>query len=494
MAFLGTDRTGLGQASPEEWSKLGLSAKGDPPEVLLKAAVLLSTQKRAGKKHALVQRPSFVLQKTKEQLLSSRAALFLESILEGSFGPALQEFLDLSRRQNKKLPNYLIPELMALVEKRELPWEALAPVLSKTSLSFLRLHPQWRQFAREPVPGDWESTNLEKRKAYLRFLRQVNPAEALQQLKDSWEEEAAKDKVAFLQILQENPLPQDEPFLEQWLEDKSKKVQEQAALLLLQLPESALSIRLYDYVFQHIEEKDEAPLKVHLPEEEDPFWSSLGLQQKKGRHDYQSRGAYLLGQLMSLLHPSYWNTFFNLPPEDCLKIIEAAGQRDLLQKGIVGASLFHEEQEWIDAIAHRLFMEKSRGKENYVEVLEKISAAAFNELLARQLKNQPFMEEKSLAFSAIQLCDHPWEDRLSQAIILPFQQLLASARSAQWQLFHYKTVLQIAAYRVNPHLLESLKNGWQFQSHISFHWQEDIEKFNKTLHFRKGMRKALLEE
>jgi Flp pilus assembly protein TadB len=50
-----------------------------------------------------------------------------------------------------------------------------------------------------------------------------------------------------------------------------------------------------------------------------------------------------------------------------------------------------------------------------------------------------------------------------------------------------------AAYHINPNLVNRLASGWQFQSYLGIQWQEDIEKLNKTLTFRKGMRKAILE-
>ncbi len=495
IAFLGAYRAGLDEIKPQEWQSLGLSQDEEPGRVLMKALVLSHIKSRAGKKSRSL--PTIINHSSQppDRELSSMAALFLESILEGSFSGALGEFLQLSRTKQKTIPAYLLTELMPMVEDGALSWSDLQPLLSDQAYVLLGMHPSWKKYAADTHPADWTSTDVEKRIAYLTFLRSVQADEALQMLQTNWEAEPTILKVKFLKVLKEELSPTDENFLEQCLDDADESVRKQAATLLALLPESALSVRLFEYVFAFFEEMDDGRLKVHFPQKADDYWAHTGLQNKRKKHPFQSHPAALLGQLIGYLHPSYWCTFFNASPDECLAYIEASALTVFLQRGLINAVLLHEEQDWANIMARRLFSEKSSDRSSYSAVLEKIDASTFNELLIRQLKNQSFLiEEDSLAYALIQLGDHPWTDELVKAIIPPFQQWLSSARSAQWKVWHYKQLLEIASYRINPNLLSTFRNGWQFQSYIAFQWQEEVDKFNKTLAFRKGMRKAIMEK
>ncbi len=495
IAFLGTDRTGLGEISQQDWDAFKLFPdEGDPAETLVKLAILVNTREKAGKKYPLAD---FILTSNKQtgpQQLSSRAALYLESILDNSYPGALPEFLDLVTETQQKIPTYLLPDLMALVEDQQLSWKSLQEILGPNAHSFLRLHPVWKNYISESLQGDWQSTNLKKKENFLLFLRSVHPAEAIHHLESSWEKESIKNKLHFLEILKTGLSKEDSVFLEKSLEDANLKIRHKSAELLLLIPDSSLSIQLFDLIFQHIEETEQDELMVNLPEKEDVFWKKIGFQKKDRNHDYGSQSAYLLGQLISHLHPSFWNTFLNLSPEECLLVFENSQQYRLLQKSIVAACILHQDQDWLDAIVAALFAGKGPSSDIYVDALPYVSAPTFNKVLLRQVKNKPFLlEENGLVYPTLELCEHPWSDELAFAILSPFQQWLATAQSAQWSVWHYKKILKLASYRINPNLASSLKSGWQFQSYIAFQWQEDVEKFNRRLIFRKGMRKAIME-
>ncbi len=495
IAFLGAYRAGLEAANLRNSQAPGLSDEEEPGAVLLKAMVFSGIRERAGKKCIPLAEYSRPKHSPPATELSSMAALFLESILEDRFSKALKEMLQLCKAHQKTLPTYLIPELMLLVEDQTLAFSDIDLLLSDSASALLGMHPDWKKYAECAHPSDWLSTDPAKRIGYIAFLRKIHPEEAIRILQPSWEQEPYRLKLSFLKSFRAGLSLNDEHFLEKCLDDPQKNIRKKAAALLALLPDSTLSVQLFEYMASFLEETNDERLIVHLPQQAEPYWLHLGLQNKKTTAPYQSKSATLLGSLIEYLHPSYWSTFLNAPPKTCLEKIEQTPLSDILLHGLVSAVLLHQEQEWADAMADRLFSEKKRRPAVYVEVLEKISPETFNQLLTRQLKNQAFLiEEDSLAYSLIQLSDHPWADELAKAVILPFQQWLSTARSAQWQVWHYKKILEIASYRINPNLLSFFRNGWQFQSYIAYQWQEEIEKFNNTLAFRKGMHKAIMEK
>jgi hypothetical protein len=494
IAFLGTDRAGLEEISEEELSALKLSKDGDPAELLLKAATLFRARNRAGEALPRLKFAGFLQNKASDKTISSKAALFLEHMLEGKHQSVLPEFLNLCIDTEQKIPTYLGVDLMRCVEQKEIDWGSLKKTLPENALALLQQHPEWKAWAAEPGPELWQSDRVADRALYLGFLRAINPPEALTRLKERWLLESSPAKKQFLDILEDQLSKEDEPFLEACLDEEDLSTRKKAADLLLKIPDASLSVRLFEYIFQFIEEAADGSLIIHLPDQQDPFWARLGLQEKKERHAFRDQPSFWLGQLIEKLHPSYWNTYMNLPPEDCLPMMEASENAVLVLRGVVLSSLGHQEQEWIDAIFGRMFSKNGRYGTLYSKVLQYVSAPVFNKLLSRKLKNQAFLiEEGSPVFEALVVGDHFWSDELALAVLLPFQQWMASARSSQWQTWHYKQLLTKAAYHINPNLVNRLASGWQFQSYLGIQWQEDIEKLNKTLTFRKGMRKAILE-
>lgn len=497
IAFLGTDRAGLNDLSQKELDDLKLSKDGEPAELLLKATVLSRTQQRAGHAPQLITSVTPSSSSSIRGLISSRALLYFEKMVEGEYQKALPEFLDLCFHTRQKLPAYSILDLLELVDTRVLPSfkSIYYELIPENAWALLQAHPKWKNWAVGASPEYWNSSDEYKKLQYFTKLRIQAPRTAAALLSQNWHTLSDFAKKVFLIRMNRNLSYDDQKFLDHNMEtENSSGILYSNSSLLLKLPDTPLSIQLYHYVFQHINEKEDGTLSVVLPEAPDPYWLKISAQENRKKHDYQSQRANLLAELIEKLHPSFWNTYLNLPPEDCLPVLEASEEADTLIRGLVKAVGKNEDHEWADAMTARLFSKKTGFEQLYAMVKGSTSEEGFNRILSRHLKNQAFLvEDKSEAYNMLQACRHPWSNELSLAILEPFQQWLASARSAQWQTWHYKIILEMAAYRANPNLVGKLAPGWQFQSYLGIQWQENIDQLNKTLNFRKGMRKAVLE-
>uniref|UniRef100_UPI00093CEDF2 DUF5691 domain-containing protein n=1 Tax=Streptomyces kebangsaanensis TaxID=864058 RepID=UPI00093CEDF2 len=127
------------------------------------------------------------------------------------------------------------------------------------ALWLARLNPDWR-FALRTGPGGgavpsgpedtdrarrlWEEGLFAERVALLTALRARRPADARELLATTWATERAEDRLMFLDSLRTGLGPDDEPFLEQALSDRSRNVRATAAELLSALPGSALAARM----------------------------------------------------------------------------------------------------------------------------------------------------------------------------------------------------------------------------------------------------------
>jgi hypothetical protein len=92
----------------------------------------------------------------------------------------------------------------------------------------------------EGTPGE--------RLAVLRAVRAADPAAGLALLRTTWDDDPAAERARFVEVLRSGLSPDDEPFLEAALDDRSKAVRAVAADLLARLPGSALGTRMAERV------------------------------------------------------------------------------------------------------------------------------------------------------------------------------------------------------------------------------------------------------
>ncbi|MFZ2240051.1 MAG: DUF5691 domain-containing protein, partial [Gordonia amarae] len=106
----------------------------------------------------------------------------------------------------------------------------------------------------ESAPDErlWTHGTVDQRVTYLTELRHREPDEALRLLVDSWSSETGPDREKLLPVLATGVSVADEPFLEQCLADRRKKVRTVAQNLLAQIPESALQQRLQVLTAPHV--------------------------------------------------------------------------------------------------------------------------------------------------------------------------------------------------------------------------------------------------
>ena len=87
--------------------------------------------------------------------------------------------------------------------------------------------------------------------------------------------------------------------------------------------------------------------------------------------------------------------------------------------------------------------------------------------------------------------DQFWSDKVTMLLFMRFQDWMATAATNDWSTFHYRRILEVAAYRANPNLYDQLKSSWPYRSKLWFRWEREVEKMLKVLSFRKEMIAAL---
>ncbi|MZF89950.1 DUF5691 domain-containing protein, partial [Streptomyces sp. SID5643] len=171
----------------------------------------------------------------------------------------LPQWLAVANARGFAPPPQVLPALLDAARGRTDLRPAALEFAGPRALWLARLNPDWR-FALRAAPGGgaalphlqdddgvrrlWQEGLFAERVAFLSALRSRTPAAARDLLASTWGTERAEDRLMFLDSLREGLGPDDEPFLEQALADRSRNVRATAAELLSALPGSALAARM----------------------------------------------------------------------------------------------------------------------------------------------------------------------------------------------------------------------------------------------------------
>lgn len=262
-ALLGTDRRTPPGTAPGQ----------DAPVALLDAAAVETVRRRAGLRPArAAQRPRPAPADGRPPLPAAaarRLAMLLADRPGASAGgrrgtaPDLMELLPqwlaAANARGFAPPPQVLPALLDAARGRTDLRPAALEFAGPRALWLARLNPDWR-FALRSAPGGgaapsavadddrtrqvWQEGLFAERVALLSALRYGDPAAARELLATTWATERAEDRLMFLDSLRTGLGPDDEPFLEQALSDRSRNVRATAAELLSALPGSALAARM----------------------------------------------------------------------------------------------------------------------------------------------------------------------------------------------------------------------------------------------------------
>ena len=242
----------------------------------------------------------------------------------------LPETFRLVNAIGRRLPNALLTS--ALEIKGGPARAALPPILGERGRWLATLNARW-QWAAEPLAeretGDpdaadrlWQEGTAAQRRDVLERLRATAPDSARRWLADAWKDEKPDSRLDLLCAMQTGLSAADEPFLEHVLHDRVEKVREQAAAMLLWLPESRLRARIIALADGCLDidvparrqglirlfgkGRGQAELRVSLPDGDGVDWMELGIGVPPRTEDSTGNGGQLLARLLSRVPPDHW--------------------------------------------------------------------------------------------------------------------------------------------------------------------------------------------
>ncbi|RPD38993.1 DUF5691 domain-containing protein [Chitinophaga barathri] len=359
-AMLGTDKqaaspAGLPSALEEAEKKIRGGKDPDREEIFLGFAALILNYRQCGFTPIQAEQAAIAPAPDEEKpYCNSSATQALKDILSEDSIPLLTFWLQHCDASGKIVRPEMIPVLLDTGLKNKKLKRLISSCCGKRGEWLGRFNADWNYSQSLPAEEVWQAGTADQRKLILRETRQQAPAQAREWLQQTWAQEDAAAKTAFLELFEVNISADDIPFLESLSSEKSKKVKEQAQLLLKQIPGSAVVLQYQAALQQIVSLKKEKTMlglgskmalhfqfPVNIPE--DVYKSGIEkLSNIKGMSDDE----FIMYQLVRSVPPSCWEMLLGLSPDKVISFFQEDATGKKLIPSLVLAICNFKDKGW----------------------------------------------------------------------------------------------------------------------------------------------------
>jgi hypothetical protein len=373
-ALVGTDRRtppGAGR----------FSAPGEnPASALLSSAALMSAWRRAGSAGsaysaelvgdqdeaeapgAPAKAPARSAAHDVRPLLPTATSARLTALV-ASRSESLPEYLEAAAKTGCRAPAELLPPLFDYARGSKAVRADLMALAGPRGTWLAKQNQQWSTFTRyasAPDADAWQSGKPHERVGYLAWFRAKDPASARALVEEAWNQpgHAAETRAAYVEALGVGLGPEDEPFLESALDDKSRQVRAEAVRLLATLSGSRFAERMIRRLHDQVEvfaEGDAVLVKLRDQQPrptEDQVRDGLGegwVQTEDERRLAKMQPSYWFEDLIASTPLPAWD-YFGLAPARLLRATAAnRWEAASCHRGWRSATLRQRDAVWAEA-------------------------------------------------------------------------------------------------------------------------------------------------
>ncbi|MFJ7020704.1 DUF5691 domain-containing protein [Streptomyces sp. NPDC101117] len=510
-ALLGTDRRTPPGCPPGQ----------EAPVALLDRAAVETVRRRAGLRPArAAERPRPAPEDPRPALppaAARRLALLLADRPGAGGGrrgsaPDLMELLPqwlaAANERGFTPPAQALPALLDAARGRTDLRPAALTFAGPRAVWLARLNPDWR-FALRTAPGGgtalpsledpeqveelWQEGLFAERVALLAAIRAREPSAAREVLTTTWATERAEDRLMFLDSLRTGLGPQDEPFLEQALGDRSRNVRSTAAELLSALPGSALAARMAVRAGAcvAVDHTGDAPtLTVEAPHECDAAMERDGVVAKApaGRGER----SWWFGQLVESAPLGTWaGRLGGRTPEEIVALPVADDWQGELHAAWCRAAVRQRDATWARALLGSPAAPEAGGPgavslAERAKLLDTLDVDERSEWVAGFIATHGLSE----AFQLLGVCAVPWRGPLGRAVV----DALNIARDAGSYPWSFSGVMGLAERCLDPSeaarldgLLAIPDEPEDASPGATGYWAESFQRLVTTLRLRATM-------
>lgn len=494
-ALIGTDRSDLSESTLEKLEELGVDIEANSANVLLEGAALYAQMRKAGfQPKKWKDEISLPAQQDELKICSKKSSEHLAMILNGSFAPALDTYIQQLIANKKSLPPELLPELLEKCRSDKTLWEKLKGAIGERGNWLIEQNEDWHFLIGKTSQVAWEDGTKEERLALLHDLRKTQPDEALEYIESTWEEDDWQHRVAYIKTLEYNLSLADEPFLEKCLDEKRKDLRRTAAQLLEKIEGSELRERMWSRLQDCIKIKSRTlkkeKIEINLPDTCDDGMLRDGINPRQQWSKGGLKASYF-AQMFVIVKPARWETFFDKKAEEVLNIFIRSEWSELLIQASVEATIRHQDENWMEAIGSFYF--KNHDKNRWVDLdvkalLEKMPERLFNQCAKQELKDfKTILENSEPLVHLLQLNESRWDKNLTLLLMKNLRYLISQNVNYGWNMIHYRNMLDRAAYGSDPELYEILNKSWSNDESYWTNWGKEIDNFLRVLKFRRDV-------
>ncbi|MFH8453082.1 DUF5691 domain-containing protein [Streptomyces fungicidicus] len=515
-ALLGTDRR----------TPAGSEPGPDAPSALLDAAAAETVRRRAGLRPGrAAERPRPAPGDSRPPLppaAARRLAMLLADRPGASGGgrrgtaPDLMELLPqwlaAANARGFAAPPAELPALLDAARGRTDLRPAALRFAGPRALWLARLNPDWR-FALRSTPGGgasvpgpndtegirrlWQEGLFAERVALLTAVRSREPAAGRDLLAATWATERAEDRLMFLDSLRAGLRPDDEPFLEGALADRSRNVRATAAELLSALPGSALAGRMAVRAGACVavdRTRDVPEIVVEAPHECDAGMERDGVLAKApaGRGER----SWWLGQLVETAPLGSWSRRLGgRTPQQIVALPVADDWQGELHAAWCRAAVRQRDAAWSRALLGEPSAPEAGGP-GAVSLAERAKLLGTLDPAERAEWVAGFIETHGLseAFQLLGVCATPWAAPLGRAVV----DALNIARDAGSYPWSFSGVMGLAERCLDPSeagrldaLLAIPDEPENASPGAGGYWSEAFQRLVTTLRLRAAMLQEL---
>lgn len=246
-------------------------------QALLAAAALVTQARRAGRKPNRPDARIPTAAPETAQLCSSRAASHLVLLLDTPEDQRLAEWLDCAAAVGLRIPPEHLPALLEAGKASRALRTRILRVAGQRGRWLAAQNAEWRYAAGDDDDDAlWQTGGAETRLILFETLRRSDPARARAFLAQTWRQESTDFKARAVPLLSNGLSAEDEPLLEDALNERRQDIRAAAAEVLAQLPGTAFRARMLERVCSCLAVASET-LEVTLPVTFEPGWQRDGI-------------------------------------------------------------------------------------------------------------------------------------------------------------------------------------------------------------------------
>ncbi|TMR96730.1 hypothetical protein EJK15_21750 [Nonomuraea basaltis] len=425
---------------------------------LLEDAAVEVARRRAGRRPIEVARPEPAPEEERSAV-ARRAAERLVRIMGGEHERLLPEWLAAAAETGRRVPPYVLPELLERGRRDRSIRVHLGVLAGQRGRWLAAQNPAWAYLLEEPTGETWELGGAADRLAHLRALRAADPAQARELLESTWERETPDDRAEFVEALADGLSMDDEPFLEEALDDRRREVRQAAANLLTRLPGSRLSRRMAERVRACLTIAGNV-IAIEAPHECDKAMERDGVRPKPPRG--LGERAWWLQQIIARAPLAVWGH----SPGRLLQMRIHDWDADV-KTAWVRAAVLQKDPEW----ARAMF-----GWDPIADLLESLPPDEQQELAADFVREHDLDSQLIMVLGGV---SSHWREGLATAVL---RKIVKVATTQPWNLGE---LVKLAGEHIDPAL---------FPLAESYSPVESIQQVAALLRFRADMYRELSPE